>query len=250
MARIVLATDGQKLIKVESPKITSGDKNADYLKLECCPSWDEFTKTAIFYRDEAEVYYAALDINDECVIPWEVLQTEGVLYFGVFGSKDDIRQTSEVLTYKIEKGAFVEDLKPSEPTPDIYDQLVAKYNEVAQAASDAIDAVNNHIPDTNNPHNVTAAQIGAATVARFTAALPVSGWSETAPYTQTVSVEGIEVADEPFIDVYLTDVDNEVDIIESWGCVDRVVSGDGSITAYCYSDVPAVDIPMIFKVVR
>ena len=147
MARIILATEGQKLIKVECPKIASGDKNVDYLRVEFCPNWDGFAKTAVFYRNEREVYYAVMDNNNECVIPWEVLQNEGFLYLGVFGSKGDTRKTSEVISYKIDKGAIVDDLKPSDPTPDIYDQILSN--------------IAAHAENKNNPHGVTADQVGA-----------------------------------------------------------------------------------------
>ena len=80
--------------------------------------------------------------------------------------------------------------------------------------------------------------------------LPASGWSGSAPFTQTVSVSGIYEADEPFVDVYLEGVSDGTAILEAWMCVGRVSTANGSITAYCYEEKPEVDIPIILKVVR
>jgi hypothetical protein len=161
MIRINLATNGQKLLKVNCPKIASGDKNIDFVHVDFCPSWDGYAKTAVFYRREDDIYYATLDNNNECVIPWEVLQTEGVLYFGIFGVNDDKRQTSEIISYKIEKGSFSDNLKPSDPTPDVYDQILANYREIAQSIGNVQNTIDTHTGDKNNPHNVTADQVGA-----------------------------------------------------------------------------------------
>lgn len=80
--------------------------------------------------------------------------------------------------------------------------------------------------------------------------LPASGWSGSAPFTQSVSVSGIYEVDEPFVDVYLEGVSDGTAILEAWMCVGRVSTANGSITAYCYEEKPATDIPIILKVVR
>lgn len=78
-----------------------------------------------------------------------------------------------------------------------------------------------------------------------------TGWSETAPFTQTVSVEGLLSTDYPFVDIDLSDVADAMPVIEGWTLVGRVtISGDDKVTAYCYEEVPVVDLPVVFKVVR
>lgn len=171
MATIHLATDGQRLIKVECPKIASGDKNVDYLRVDWCPSWDGFSKTAVFYRNENDVYYAVIDADGECVIPWEVLQAEGVLYLGIFGVKDDARKTSEVISYKIDKGAITDNIKPSDPAPDIYDRLLAE--------------ITGHVADKNNPHGVTKSQVGLGNVPN------VATNNQTPTYTVASALESL-----------------------------------------------------------
>lgn len=120
----------QRLILSSTPLIASGGMNENIAEFDFCPLWDGFAKTAIFYRDETEKYYAIVNSENKCVIPWEVLQSDGKVFFGVYGVKGDVRRTTEILGYKIKLGAFDEKLKPSEPTPDIYSQYVNRIIEV------------------------------------------------------------------------------------------------------------------------
>lgn len=89
-----------------------------------------------------------------------------------------------------------------------------------------------------------------AETASYKTTLLASGWSGSAPYTQTVNVSGILATDEPFIDVYLEGVSDGTAIIEAWAVVGRVSTANDSITAYCYEEKPEVDIPVLMKVVR
>lgn len=90
-----------------------------------------------------------------------------------------------------------------------------------------------------------------ATTALYTATLPVSGWSSSAPYTQTVSVSGILSTDTPIADVVLDVVTSTaMTQISAWMCISSIETVDGSITATCFEDKPEIDIPIQLKVVR
>lgn len=79
-------------------------------------------------------------------------------------------------------------------------------------------------------------------------------WSDSVPYTQDITVDGILKEDYPNVDIDLSEiieVDDINNIVEEWGYVTRCfVKENNVITAYCYKDVPTVNIPVIFKVVR
>jgi len=122
----------QVLTFENTPVITSGDVNYDTIMFDFCSRWDGYTKTAIFYRSEDEVYYQLLDEANTCNIPNEVLTEKGDVYIGVFGTSGDTTLTSQVLKYKITKGAITENLKPSDPTPDIYSQILSRYAEIIE----------------------------------------------------------------------------------------------------------------------
>lgn len=92
-----------------------------------------------------------------------------------------------------------------------------------------------------------------ASTQRFSATLSTSGWSASAPYTQTVNVSGLLATDDPFVDVSLSGASTAsaaTALMEAWGFVGRVSAGAGTITAYCYEEKPTVAIPLILKVVR
>jgi hypothetical protein len=125
----------QVLSYIETPFIASGDVNEDKIEFEFCPLWDGFTKTAVFYRNEAEVYHVLLEKDDTCLIPHEVLANPGVMYFGVFGNRDDRTKTSEIIQYTIKRGAITEATKVSDPTPTIYEQLLKLTEDAVEIAS-------------------------------------------------------------------------------------------------------------------
>ena len=134
--------------------------------------------------------------------------------------------------------------------------------------------VDAHKKDKNNPHGVTAAQVGAPTTAAFnghtgdgvkhvtaqeraawnakgapyrhTFTLTAAGWAGTAaPYTQTVTVSGVTAALTPVADVVLSgDAAADKLILEGWGKVSRMVTGAGNVTATCYEDKPGVSLPV------
>ena len=81
--------------------------------------------------------------------------------------------------------------------------------------------------------------------------IPASGWSDKAPYVQSVSALGAQenisliiggpyLGDEPGIETVRARK-------KAFGYVDRVVSGNGIVTLYCYGSKPAVDFEILVK---
>ena len=98
---------------------------------------------------------------------------------------------------------------------------------------------------------VTTQLNNKATTNLYTATLTSSGWSSSAPYTQTVSVSGILSTDTPIADVVLDVVTSTaMTQISAWMCVSNIETADGSITATCLEEKPTIDIPIQLKVVR
>ena len=107
--------------------------------------------------------------------------------------------------------------------------------------------------DAQSGVELAAEVAGKASTAGYTATLLGTGWSTGVPHTQTVAVEGILATDNPFVDVDMSGATTGAAgtaLSDAWTLVGRVEAGAGSITAYCYDDAPAVDIPLILKVVR
>lgn len=89
-------------------------------------------------------------------------------------------------------------------------------------------------------------QGGGATGASVS--LSASGWAEQSDgtYAQTVSVADVTADNQIIVDCALSgsDVDADIAVLEAWGCVNRCSQAAGSLTFYCYGDVPTVAIPL------
>ena len=132
MSIIKVKCTDQVLAFESTPVIASGGLRENFVEFTFCGQWTGFARTVAFWRSEKEVYHVLLDANDSAELPSEVTGEEGLIFFGVFGVAADGKQrTSEVLTYQIVKGAITAGVAPAEPTPDIYNQLLAKYAELA-----------------------------------------------------------------------------------------------------------------------
>lgn len=98
---------------------------------------------------------------------------------------------------------------------------------------------------------VTKALKNVPTKYKYETVIPVEGWSETAPYTIDITVEGLLEQDTPDITVIQdTDVTIAQAQIEAWGKVSRIVTGTNKITCTCYEEKPEREIPILIKGVR
>lgn len=121
----------QNIMFTNAPLIASGGLHENYIKFNFCEKWNGISGIAVFYKNEKEKYYSLIDAENMCEIPHEVTDSEGIFFFGVFGtSGDETTKTTKILKYKVLKGAIVEDAQPSEPMPDIYEQLLAQYSYI------------------------------------------------------------------------------------------------------------------------
>ena len=108
----------------------------------------------------------------------------------------------------------------------------------------------NHIANRNNPHGVTAAQIGAAATTTLSVTVPVSWTASGGYYYQQVSVAGMLATDNPVADI-LPGSDNAANKLyaEAWGKVQSIDTLDGAVKLWCTA-APTTAIPVQFKVVR
>ena len=124
MTTITVTCTDQVLAVSDRPIISSGNINVDRIQFQFCAKWNDYVKTAVFYRTAKDVYHVLLDEQDSCFIPKEVLCSSGLLHIGVFGIKDTVRRTSSVVTYRVELGTITEATAVPDPTPDIYTQIL------------------------------------------------------------------------------------------------------------------------------
>lgn len=116
----------QSIQLVNTPLIASGSIGALQLQCEFDNAWTGYTKTAVFYRDKAQVYHVKMT-DGKAAVPREVLVDEGTFFFGIMGVGENTR-TTEVLRMTVTQGAITTATANSaEPTPDIYHQLMQSY---------------------------------------------------------------------------------------------------------------------------
>lgn len=88
------------------------------------------------------------------------------------------------------------------------------------------------------------------TSANYTATLTTAGWSSTAPYTQTVTAQGMTSSIVPIIGLVVSStVQTGVEEQRQWAYVTKATSGTDSITFSCYETKPTVALTVNIKAV-
>lgn len=124
---------------------------------------------------------------------------------------------------------------------------------VANIANNITTVEEGYVLDARQGYELNLLIQKRATTASYTATFPSSGWSSSAPYTQTVNVDGILATDDPIVDIDMSSATNADDwalLTEAWNFVGRITANQGSVTMYCYEEKPTVDITIFLKVVR
>lgn len=131
----------QRLAVVLQPLLASGDVGTVRVEYELDSSWSGYAPSGTFYshRHPENVYEQVLT-DGACVIPWEVLQEEGLLYIGLRGVDGDGRvKTAASCRYRVEKGSPRGNGTTPAPTPDIYAQILDLLNRAGLKPSTRVD---------------------------------------------------------------------------------------------------------------
>ena len=120
-------------------------------------------------------------------------------------------------------------------------------------AANLLNLINAHTEDDNNPHGVTADQVGASQKpVILTGTLTAEGWSgSAAPYTQTLTITGIPASQDAAVFVSIG-VSAPAEAIEAWGggMVMATAHGANSLTFSAKGEKPGTDLPIqvtVFK---
>lgn len=103
-------------------------KSKNYVKAKfefLTDDWNGLIKTAIFTINGRDTYHVLLD-NDECLVPWEVLE-EGTVSVSVFGG--DLITVDKVY-FTVSSTGYKDGGVPSDPTPAIYQQIIKMIEDI------------------------------------------------------------------------------------------------------------------------
>lgn len=130
--------------------IPSGNVETHELVFDFSDDWDDLKKIAVFTRDGTVKEYT---IDDAArTVPGDMLSEPGTLTVGVYGYIVDgeklvKRLSTNIINLVVIKGAYASADPGEDVPPSAYEQLSTK--------------VDDHIADKDNPHSVTAEQVGA-----------------------------------------------------------------------------------------
>ena len=122
-----LYADKNKLTVQQREAVTSGSANTYRAAFEFSADWDGLEKVAIFRAGDVSVPIL-LDETGECVIPWEVMQTAGLLLrAGVYGTQGEetVLPTIWANLGTILTGVEMPGEGAMPPTPELWQQELA-----------------------------------------------------------------------------------------------------------------------------
>lgn len=219
------------------------------------------------------------------IIAFQAVNNSGVITLYAYGSMPDVDMEiqatiSEVLGEGVILGDIFTTTNPQadygqdDPTKADYiknkpNEAIAKAQSTADSGKQIAEAAlarsggtmtgpinmgTNKITDLKAPENGTDAANKTYVDEKrktHTATLTTGGWSSAAPYTQTVSVSGIQATDMPHISpVYSDTLATALLEKEAWSLVNKAVAASGSITFTCFEEKPVTAIPIQVEVVR
>ena len=146
---IVECQKNQARVRQTEP-ITSGSQNVYVVQFRLSEEWDPLVATAVFMASN-RIVNVLLDEDRECMIPWEVMQYAGEqVMVGVFGTMNGnvILPTIWASMGNLQQGVTT-GIYPTEPTPEIYLQLVDQLNRLRLQIEKGIPYSIDGIIDTN-----------------------------------------------------------------------------------------------------
>lgn len=132
-------------------------------------------------------------------------------------------------------------------------QALEDFQNLSESVSSDIQNIKNSNAEFQSQINQTVSGIQSTVdslKSAKTATLKAASWSASSPYTQKVSVSGIQSSDTPIIGFYISGSPTASDVKtkrKAFGYIDRAVTSDGSITFYCYEKKPGTDFMVQIK---
>lgn len=130
----------KNIVKISQTEyVTSGSRNVYVTRFNLSEEWDALEATAVF-RSGQLIINILLDETRECMIPWEVMtDPDADIYVGVFGTMEgDVVLPTIWGKMQTTLLGVVTGLPASPPTPDVYQQIVARLKKMQQQIDDGV----------------------------------------------------------------------------------------------------------------
>jgi hypothetical protein len=139
--------------------VNEGEYNVNTCNFQFSEEYQGLSCVAVFTNGTDT--YNQIITNNQCIIPSEVLQSEGTMMVGVYGYEvegDNLikRYSPTPVTFYVEKGSYKEGEQPTPPSPSIVEQLQAQITENANnittlqglvsANTQSIETINQELP--------------------------------------------------------------------------------------------------------
>ena len=148
----------QRLSYFADSEVVADSKGYLAFTLETSEDWANYVgKTVQFTRDGKTYSVTNIMDNVEYAVPWEVLVGAGIMYVNAFAVADGGKRatTNQIAVEIIESGLNEDDLKPTDPTPDIFQQYVEQVQENADKAAQSAKEAAQSASDTLKYKNQT-----------------------------------------------------------------------------------------------
>jgi hypothetical protein len=176
MESIKIEVSGNIARVIERPKrITAGTVGLP-VEFTFDEHWEELRKTAVFRaRHKTKIVE---NLETETTVPWELLQNPGAwLSVGVYGVNIDGSVAIPTIWANVDvikEGADPEGDPGADPSLPVYQKLLDDVDDIEEVIDDIVEIQKElmngadievvpsvHLEDTDNPHGVTAEQVGA-----------------------------------------------------------------------------------------
>lgn len=121
----------QVMYRADTFRVVANSEN--YLKAKFIFETDDWietdSKTATFKGMDGKPYCVLIDENNECVVPWEALVSEGEMYVSIIGMGNNTRITTNTMCVLIEESGDMDGILIDKPsTLSVVEQILEKLN--------------------------------------------------------------------------------------------------------------------------
>lgn len=108
---------------VAEARIAAGSRGLPKLAFLFDASWAELSKVAVFER-EGVVFHTALDAENTCTVPYDMVARAGSFRAGVFGTAEGVRLTTNMVRFAVGEGSFCASTAAEETPPDLWQRIL------------------------------------------------------------------------------------------------------------------------------